>query len=137
MKTDFDDVVGKRVLDLMIERGGESYARFVTDAGNIDYGTEGDCCSVTWFSDVIAPQNIRGQVVERVEALDLPNPTDERERSEEDRVYGHRFHTALGYCDIIYRNASNGYYGGSCFRVKSVPNDAESRLASVETDFTA
>ena len=41
-----------------------------------------------------------------------PGECDERTRQEYDQVYKFMLVTHKGYCDIIFRNSSNGNYGG-------------------------
>ena len=55
-----------------------------------------------------------GQVVTGVRDNPLTNygVDDGRRRQEVDEAYGYTLTTSKGYCDIIFRNPSNGYYGG-------------------------
>lgn len=39
------------------------------------------------------------------------------------QIYGFKIVTTIGICDIIFRNSSNGYYGGWCFLSKSKIKD--------------
>ena len=77
--------------------------------------TDGDCCSETWFADIIGIRNLlSGSNVDGIEILRFPEEvSDARSRQEVDAVYGVRLRTCKGNCDIIYRNSSNGYYGGT------------------------
>jgi len=95
---------------------GEGQLAFVTDIATITYGTDADCCSETWFADVLGVNALLGATVTAVEDLQLPAgydaQNDGRTRQEEDDVYGHTVVTDRGRCTVIYRNSSNGYYGG-------------------------
>ena len=92
---------------------------------NYDFGDKvlyleavGDCCSETWFADIVGINNLlTGSVYDKVigiEILRFPEEvSDARGRQDVDEVYGVRLRTCKGDCDIIYRNSSNGYYGGT------------------------
>lgn len=83
------------------------------------YQTEADCCSETWFADIIGLHNLLGQTVTGVRVLQVEIPEDDnRSRQDYDEAYGYRLTTAKGDCDFIFRNSSNGYYGGSLELVK-------------------
>ena len=84
------------------------------DHGQISYEAEGDCCSTTWFADIIGVHAlIDHEILEVTEVKDAwgIDVKDERCR-EEDILYKILIKTTAGYCDIIFRNSSNGYYGG-------------------------
>ena len=78
--------------------------------------TEGDCCSESWFSDIVNPQALFGAVVLTVECIEMEeigySVEDGRCRQEVDAAYGYKITTSKGWCDIVFRNSSNGYYGG-------------------------
>lgn len=101
----------------------QSVIRFETDEGFIHYKTDADCCSETWFADILFSQRrwILPRKVVSVEELEMPMwaerliANDGRTRQEYDEVYGYRITTESGLIEIIYRNSSNGYYGGSCY----------------------
>ncbi len=76
--------------------------------------TEGACCSECWWADAIGVKQLFGHEVVSAEEIDMPQPANvnDRTRQEEDLVYGFRVRTTDGVCDLIFRNSSNGYYGG-------------------------
>ena len=88
---------------------------FKTDEGNVGFHAWGDCCSESWFADLtgydvlIDAQVISADAVEWAEAP----PDDDRTRQEHDVIYGYKIKTTKGYADLIFRNSSNGYYGGA------------------------
>lgn len=100
----------------------QSVIRFETDEGFIYYKTYADCCSETWFADILFSQrrDALPRKVKNVEELEMPMwaerlaDRDGRTRQEHDEIYGYRITTESGLIEIIYRNSSNGYYGGSC-----------------------
>lgn len=110
-QADMTELVGKKVVGLSVS-DGEDMLVFDTDAGPIAYDAVGDCCSTSWFADIVGTASILGGTVSGVEALDMPDVEDGRTRQEYDRVYGYRVRTERGTCDVIFRNSSNGYYGG-------------------------
>jgi hypothetical protein len=108
------ELVGMRVSRLEVA-DGEQYLRFVGEDGRtVCYEAEGDCCSTTWFADILNPGFVVGHQVLSVEQLEMPegDPEDGRTRQESDQLYGFRITTLAGACDVVFRNSSNGYYGG-------------------------
>lgn len=106
---------GHRVDKIFLKADGEDAIRFEIEGNrHNDFWCEGDCCSESWISDLIGVENIIGAVVSHVECKELPdyNCKDGRGRQEEDEVYGFTFKTDKGDFDLIFRNSSNGYYGG-------------------------
>lgn len=88
--------------------------KFVTDGGSLMYATDADCCSETWFSDIYGLDALIGHMILEVNTITLPkyNAEDGRSRQEYDAVYGLKIRTLAGYTDIVFRNSSNGSYGG-------------------------
>lgn len=108
----------KRIKSVKISKG-EEFILFVPQYGDVIlFEAVGDCCSETWFSDIIGLHNLLNQEVFGVEMLELPEPQDNRTRQEYDQAYGWRLKTKRGHCDILYRNSSNGYYGGWSSKVE-------------------
>lgn len=116
-----NSLVGRTITALWIERDGFTII-FETSEGNVTYVTEEECCSETWFSDITGVENLLGALVVATGDVDLQdyNTDDGRCRHVSDRVYGIKIKTTKGYADIVFRNSSNGYYGGSICRVSSV-----------------
>lgn len=108
-------IAGKRIERLEVG-DQEGQLRFtVKDGAPVVWQTEGDCCSETWFADIIGTENLVGHEVLKAEEIEVPAVEDNRTRQEEDQFYGVRLVTEKGPCEIIYRNSSNGYYGGSIY----------------------
>ena len=103
---------------------GEEVIRFETDKGVKTFLAEGDCCSESWFADILISQDFKGGRVFKVEEMDLPEfvksliNKDGRGRQDEDEVYGYKLFLRsdntyrCSFIEIIFRNSSNGYYGG-------------------------
>ncbi len=107
---------GKRVDELWVNEGEEELY-LVTDGGIFVTVTYADCCSETWFADITGVDALLGGVVASAEELRGYLETDVedgRTRQEYDQIYGYQITTDKGGCDIVFRNSSNGYYGG-CF----------------------
>lgn len=115
------ELVGETVKEVWINDDSTAMV-FKTESGKeLCYYTWGDCCSESWFSSVTGFGNLIGRevknVTERVEITGLPS-----ERQEEDKLYGYLIEVPNpnysfyfpDYCEIEFRNASNGYYGGEC-----------------------
>jgi hypothetical protein len=98
--------------------------------------TYADCCSETWFADIVGVEALLGNQIVGVEIRDLPDPQDGRCRQDSDAVYGFSLKTAKGVCDFVYRNSSNGYYGGSLEKIKELTELPE-KLQKIETDWAA
>lgn len=101
--------------------------------------TSGDCCSESWWADAFGVRGLywgKGHPIESAEEIDMPKPEDDRTRQEFDEAYGVRLRIAGGgVCDLIFRNSSNGYYGGwaSYAWVDDVPDDWQ----QIERDWRA
>lgn len=91
---------------------GEDEIRIVTDEGTMGAQAVGDCCSESWFADFTGVDALLNHRVLEVEIVDMDDPCDDRCRQEVDQVYGYKFKTEAGYADLVFRNSSNGYYGG-------------------------
>lgn len=108
-----DRLIGARVAAFTVQ-DGEECAWLTTDRGVYELATFADCCSETWWADAVGVKQMIGAVVTAIEDIEMPDedPRDGRSRQEFDELYGIRITTDRGACDLIYRNSSNGYYGG-------------------------
>jgi hypothetical protein len=79
---------------------------------NYIYEAIGDCCSETWFESISDLNVLLDSEVIGLEKKFLPNVSSEK--GSLIQAYGYTLKTEKGYCDIEYRNESNGYYGGDC-----------------------
>lgn len=88
--------------------------------GTIAYYTDGDCCSRSWIEHFSGIENLLDGVIE--DATEILIGTYDRGEPEygfdSHRFYGVKIKTTTGYSDLEYRNASNGYYGGSLREVE-------------------
>jgi hypothetical protein len=136
-------LVGQKIRAIYVKEAkgdGEDAIAFVTDRGTFAFDTDSDCCSETWFADITSPQAVlNGYCITSVTAMEFPEHDDRepdpRSRQEYDEVMGFEIKTWKGVCQIIYRNSSNGYYGGSlepCY----VPDNIEG-WTQITTDWRA
>lgn len=110
MYREFRELIGRKVESLGV---ADNAVCFVTDKGVTQYRVDGDCCSESWFADVFDAGNLIGHTVERIADSKREYSADDgRCRQEVDSVYAYDIVTEAGACTIVYRNSSNGYYGG-------------------------
>lgn len=90
-----------------------SYMKIQTDKGAFCFDTEGDCCSHTYYHEIYG--NPEGNILELEETGDLKEmgPDDPDKDAECIQQYGINIRTTKGVFTVVYRNSSNGYYGGS------------------------
>lgn len=118
--TVMDNLIGQTIDEIRLSEDNETIV-FKCGAEYIGYRTDADCCSETWFADILGVDALLGATVLQIvempwDMFDNYNINDGRCRQVEDAVYGYKLRTNRGYADIIFRNSSNGYYGGSIFR---------------------
>jgi len=127
------NLVGRKVSALSIS--DDQTTLVVThDAGEARYFTDGDCCSETWIADIVGVDRLLGQTVLAVEDVAMESVEDGRTRQDYDQFYGIKLTTTGGCVDLIYRNSSNGYYGGSLERLK---DEYTGKLIAITEDYSA
>ena len=119
------ELVGKTITRIGVSETDQAYLAIETTEGAAYYATEGDCCSESWWADITGVDALIGGTVAKTEGVDLPRPDDDRGRQEVDDAYGYHITTNKGQADIVFRNSSNGYYGGSCYFVSEIPDNIE------------
>ncbi len=124
-----------------VKISGEYQDRIIidTDNGKFTYITYGDCCSETYFSEVWNVKNMIGKKITEVEDLELVEGDAplRKSRQEVDSIYGIRlksknddYYDTSNNMTIIFRNSSNGYYGGNIDI--GINEDDESKLERLE-----
>ena len=128
-------LIGKKIAGLRINED-QSVLAFDTNQGVIAYYVWGDCCSETWFADITGVSALLGGTVQTADevSMDGYNVEDGRTRQERDEAYGVKLTTEKGYADIVFRNSSNGYYGGSIELLKS---ELPESMTAIEDDWHA
>lgn len=110
-----DKLIGEIIQAVIVFSDYHDHIQFVTHAGPIAYGAFGDCCSSSFFSDIFGVDKILNKKITEVKNIDLePGEAPSRGASEDDNeaIYGIRIFAGDDACTIIFRNHSNGYYGG-------------------------
>lgn len=103
-------LVGKTVIAL--ERADHGIC-FVTADERLYYYFAADCCSESWLFRIRNVRAVIGTVLGIVDvSTDDVDINDGLCRQEYDQAYGIGVKTERGVCEIVYRNSSNGYYGG-------------------------
>lgn len=107
----FKALIGRTISGLSIS-DDDTVLVFYTDRGPEAIHAEGDCCSSSWFHEILGTRShLIGQVITGSEKRSMPDPgsyADHDVLSD----YGVMLTTPKGRVDIVYRNDSNGYYGG-------------------------
>jgi hypothetical protein len=109
----------------------------------------GDCCSESWFAEIVGFSALlhHGGVLSVSEA-ELPFPRmhgdadDDHGRQDHDQIYGLEIRTGGGVALVVFRNSSNGYYGGwiNASQVHATPNGTFREITEeslVDGDWTA
>lgn len=105
-------LIGATVVALSVSDGEERLCLTLDNGRYLIGSLEADCCSQSWFADITGVDALLGGTIAHAEEVDEKECEDGRTRQEYDRVYGIKVTTNKGYCDIVFRNSSNGYYGG-------------------------
>lgn len=134
-ENELKELIGKRVEAVWVSPD-HWFLTFTTAQGNVSYITDADCCSDTWFADILGMDNLLGEEVLGAEELDLPGDCveDGRSRQDCDRVYGWQLATQKGKTEIMFRNSSNGYYGG---RIALYTGELPEDMQEIRSDWRA
>jgi hypothetical protein len=129
-------MIGKSVEKIFV-RADQEMIKFQFADGETGYFiTDADCCSETWFADIIGVKALLSGKIKKTEYKDLDCPQDDRCRQDEDQFYSIEITTEKGVCVFAFRNSSNGYYGGSCSYV-SEATDINCDWTEVTGDYSA
>lgn len=119
------DLIGKTINKIWIS-SDDTILVFDTDSGLIGYETQGDCCSSSWFESITGVEALLGQTVQTETQIDMPEPKEREYKNdhycEALQDYGEKLTTQKGYIDIVYRNSSNGFFGGWINLMSSIPD---------------
>lgn len=115
-----NELIGKKINKIFIDSDSQYYLKFETDQGEFVYVVSGDCCSESYFAEIFGVNNFKDRIVEEVEQMYLGEADGTRQDC--DKIYGFKIKCRdlnYKYSDqytslIIFRNSSNGYYGGEC-----------------------
>ena len=101
----FDVLIGQVVTSLWVDREEERIA-IVTDKAVYLFATYAECCSETWFADILGYDALIGATIVAAELKDIEGVDQSRTRQEEDVAYGYTLVTSQGRVDLVFRNSS-------------------------------
>lgn len=109
----------KYIRNIQVSADGD-YIIFFCDKDSVMFEAEADCCSKSYIYEINGRLALTGEPVKEVLSKDLGSG-DIKTEDENDCVQSYciTLVTSKGRCDIVFRNESNGYYGGSLEQVKS------------------
>ena len=136
VKSVLDNLIGKTVKTLYLSTD-QSLFVVLHNEGYSVYETYGDCCSETWIADLVGVYSLLGHTVVSAEDVYLDEIEDDRSRQDVDRLYGVKLISTGGYFDLIYRNSSNGYYGGDLSREGDYDEYDTADLIEIRKDYSA
>jgi hypothetical protein len=134
------ELKNKEVTEINVYGDYHDYMEFVTKEGPIAYFASGDCCSSSFFSDIWNAENIVNQEVINVEDISLEAgeaPNRGAEEDDNEKIYGIKITSKIGSCVIIFRNHSNGYYGGGVDLVSQVGDKAKAKKWNITNNWSA
>lgn len=105
-------LVGRKIEELYVGPEEKDLILVLNNGDICRFDTEGDCCSKSWWADIVGVKQLINHTIISIEQVDMPIPNDNRSRQVEDQVYCYKIKTDGGECDLIFRNSSNDYYGG-------------------------
>lgn len=127
------NLIGKEIASVWIDKNEQHFLLFKTkDGEEFYYLADGDCCSESWFYEVWGIEAItmyhkwpQPPTVKDVLQMELPYhmhdmvERDDLGRQESDQIYGIKIVMTNWTCniEILFRNSSNGYYGGCVCRL--------------------
>jgi hypothetical protein len=123
-----DNIRGRTIHAVYIS-DDKVYLTLELDDGYAHFWVDGDCCSNTWIESVQLPALGMGGIIAEI----IEHPTFEDAASTEDdcvQVYQTILVTTMGEMMVEYRNASNGYYGGSIHPIEKIPVGTNMRKVS-------
>jgi hypothetical protein len=133
-------MIGKTTHAIFISSDETSLGFSFTDGSCARWDTYGDCCSETWFADIVGVEALIQRPIVKIETIDMSaigyGVDDGRSRQDSDSAYGMKITSDRGICDIVYRNSSNGYYGGE-MSAKLCDAKEFSGWTAVSSDFGA
>lgn len=130
-----NELIGLKILKILINEDNSRLA-FITNKRMIYYAAQGECCSYSWFNDIIGVEALLDATVKSIERCSISSGRIEKE---DDfiliQTYGYKIITNKGYADIIFRNYSNGFYGGFIEKLEILPN--WHAMTPIEKDWSA
>jgi len=123
MKDSIEYLLRKKVESIFIDSEEQRYLKIITGRNVFVFEAVGDCCSESWFADLTGIQSLIGSTITRIEEVRLDEVDNSRTRQDVDEGYSIKIKSTGGYAEIVYRNSSNGYYGGYLNVISEEPKD--------------
>jgi hypothetical protein len=117
---DFTILTNKTITGIDVSVREEYLRLHIQDGEDIILVASGDCCSETWFAEILSLDALFGEKILSGEELNPLHKEDDYSRQQFDAFYGFALHTTKGTCTIIFRNSSNGYYGGDIYTLDNI-----------------
>jgi len=134
----FTELYGHIVTSVALSDGEHVLCFTLNDMRKIFYVVRGDCCSESWFSDITGLSAF-AQGARVLDAYDVALPAylveDGRARQDVESVYGSVIRTTQGRVSIVFRNSSNGYYGGWMEHTDAHTLDPHEVFRQITTDY--
>lgn len=112
-----NDLVGQVIDKIWLAEDREAIKFDLASGKEVIVQCDAECCSHTWIEDLINPEAAIGSPVTIVGDLELPEHLCQPTKTDNDedamQYYGFFIETVKGRFTLVYRNSSNGYYGGS------------------------
>lgn len=121
LTTPFDCLLGQFIT--CVEIGSHDiFLRITTEGGRYVWEAQGDCCSASYINEITGLGTLTYEVLQDVREVPMPNNADDGP-DVYTQLYGYHFMTRLGTSALVFRNESNGYYGGWLERLTAEPKD--------------
>jgi hypothetical protein len=103
-----DKLKGQIIKELNVS---ETYLYITTKENTYRFTVEGDCCSYSYFYEISNVFQMLDKKILDIEKIEMPDPESPDEYTSV-AAYGYKIITDGGYGLVVFRNDSNGYYGG-------------------------
>lgn len=123
------ELIGRTIISILVS---DSEITFVTETGKVSLRVSGDCCSNSYFYEISDFNKVKDKPIVSVEEIDLDVEKGTENRGikypEYIQSYGFRINAQSSSTElkegvsvdisnsmlVVFRNNSNGYYGGYC-----------------------
>lgn len=131
------ELLNKTITEVFIDKNLQAYLLVKTTEGDFLYEAVGDCCSKSYFAEILGVGNVLNEKVVEVEDIEL-GVGDPKDGEDHVQVYGIKLKTQNnGSMLVIFRNDSNGYYGGSLERILKIKGDDIVKMDKILQDYRA
>ena len=128
------ELIDKTITNIYITEDRYMLAFKTTEDLYYLYGVDADCCSDTWYAELNGYAALAGATVLEVDIASSYS-SDSDPIHDCLQSYGIKIRTNKGYVDIVYRNASNGYYGGNYTSEGTVAKLPKKKWEEINKDF--